>query len=381
MIIEIRGISFPNKGSHLMLLSIISKLRRFYPDAQLTMSPGRRPGHRDFQDISGAGLLPKLDLSFRSFDFGHSGRFIPKRVREMYGLVLDREVDVVLDASGFAYSDQWGAAKTKELAVAARSWASRGTKVILMPQAFGPFESPGMKRLVESIVRNSSLVMARDNTSATYLREAVGESWPITKYPDFTMLLEGILPAGMEEKQKGVCIVPNARMRDKVDAGAAESYLPFLIRIAKILEAEKASPFLLVHEGLADRVLAEEVVGAVEGLQITTESDPLKIKGILGASTAVIGSRFHALVNALSQGVPAMATSWSHKYSELLEDYGFHDGLLDVRASDSEIRKKMGLLLDEDTRLETSRRILGRSEALKTRANAMWDCVRDVIES
>lgn len=380
MIIEIRGISFPNKGSHLMLLAITSMLRHLYPEAQLTMAPGRRPGHRDFVDIIGAGLLPKLDLSFRGIDFGYGGSLIPSRLREMYGLVLDREVDVVLDASGFAYSDQWGSGPIKELANASSRWASWGTKVVLMPQAFGPFEASGVKTLVQSAIQNCSLVMPRDRASSKFLTDAVGRSHSIRQYPDFTVLLEGKVPADFDVERNRFCVVPNVRMQDKVAAGVAENYLPFLIRVVKILESIGAAPFLLVHEGQGDIAMAKEVVRAVGDVPVVTESDPLKIKGILGRSTAVIGSRFHALVSALSQGVPAVATSWSHKYSELLQDYGFKSGLLDVRATDSELRKKIELLLDVEASLEIRQEVRTKAEDQKRRTVEMWNQIRTVIE-
>src|SRR5690606_22797023 len=46
------------------------------------------------------------------------------------------------------------------------------------------------------------------------------------------------------------------------------------------------------------------------------------IKGAIANCDLVIGSRFHALIAALSQGIPAAALGWSHKYAELLQSFG-----------------------------------------------------------
>jgi hypothetical protein len=46
---------------------------------------------------------------------------------------------------------------------------------------------------------------------------------------------------------------------------------------------------------------------------------------LVGRYDLFIASRFHTLVFALSQGVPALALGWSHKYDELLALFGWRD--------------------------------------------------------
>lgn len=84
------------------------------------------------------------------------------------------------------------------------------------------------------------------------------------------------------------------------------------------------------------------------------------------------------MVSALSQGVPALATGWSHKYQMLFEDYGFADGLIDVTASPAEIRRKLDLVTDQSTQIRTL--IQTRTGQLKQQSEQMWQDVFKVID-
>ena len=115
-------------------------------------------------------------------------------------------------------------------------------------------------------------------------------------------------------------------------------------------------------------------------IPILKEDDPLELKGILGASRAVVASRFHALVSALSQGVPAVATGWSHKYTELFEDYGFPEGLLSIDDDAARVDAMLDRLVDADASRTISMRLLEHSERLKARSEDMWSGVQSVID-
>ena len=311
MIIEVRKAGFRNKGAELMLLAIVVRLRAAYPEATLTMVPSAPNGSQPFAKLTALGFYPKVSLNRRGIEFGDAASLIPGRLRRRYGLVLDREVDVVIDAAGFAYSDQWGIESTLELSRATRRWRRRGTTVILMPQAFGPYSDRAIRKAILCAVDNADLVMPRDSTSYRYLTEVTGQRDYIRQYPDFTNLIEGIVPDRFEMEDLGVAIVPNCRMIDKTDEASSGRYLPFMTACARCLIELGARPYLLVHEGVDDERLAVRISEDSGGIPLVKEDDPLKIKGILGLSYAVVASRYHALVSALSQGVPAVATGWT----------------------------------------------------------------------
>src|SRR6056300_1425640 len=162
MIIEIRNAGFTNKGAHLMLLAVLQKITERYPNALITMVPTHPDGDQPFKEFTKLGIYPKVSFTKFGIPFGDTAAFVPKKLRDRYGLILDKEVDVVLDASGFAYSDQWGVYSSKELAVSSRRWKRRGTKLILLPQALGPFNDMKIQRLVKDWATNASLIFARE---------------------------------------------------------------------------------------------------------------------------------------------------------------------------------------------------------------------------
>ncbi|WP_258868022.1 polysaccharide pyruvyl transferase family protein [Alkalilimnicola ehrlichii] len=194
MIIEIRKAGFVNKGAELMLRAIKEKVLLKFPASRIVVAPTPSHGTRPFNKIAKEGFYLKASLYRYGFDWGRVASLAPRKLREMYGVVLDREVDVVLDAAGFSYSDQWGIGHTKELAHAVKRWRKQGTTIILMPQAFGPYEGTIHRKLIAKVVKDVDLVMPRDSVSLRNLEDVVGSTSNICRFPDFTNLLVGRRP-------------------------------------------------------------------------------------------------------------------------------------------------------------------------------------------
>ena len=142
MIIEIRGTGSHNKGSEMMLLTILEQLK----DQNIKFVITPQLGSCEYAFYSRLGLYPKIWFRYKGFQFGKFGKFIPKKLRDLYGMVIDEEIDMILDASGFAYSSHWGDYPTKIMAEESKRWKKMGKKIILMPQAFGPFENDTIKQ-------------------------------------------------------------------------------------------------------------------------------------------------------------------------------------------------------------------------------------------
>lgn len=372
--VEIRSAGFINKGAELMLLAALQKMREVNPDASFTIAPTTRKGSQPFHKITALGIYPKADLWKYRVQWGGLAAIVPAKIREMFGVVLDREVDVVLDAAGFAYSDLWGPGSTLQLAKACRRWKKTGTKIILLPQAFGPFSSFGIKDAIRRVADSADLLFAREEVSYRHLVEAVGGERPnLRMAPDFTNLIEGVLPERYDFRKLRFCLVPNFRMIDKTTGEQGKNYLLFMAECARYLEEKGQNPFLLVHEGEDDLRLAKEIrklAGAT--LPIILEDHPLKIKGIIGVSEGMIGSRFHGLVSAMSQGVPTLGTGWSHKYRMLFADYGFPEGLLNVTLDQDEIYGKINLIIEPRSREKIKSIIKKNSQNLMDRSILMW---------
>lgn len=365
-----------------MLYSVLYMMKSAFPEAQFVMAPTVTKGAAPYAKRAELGFFQKAWLWRYGVQWGDLAALAPSKVREMYGVVLDRDVDVVLDASGFAYSDQWGEGSCRELARACRRWRKHGTKIILLPQAFGPFKSAQNRKWIAAAVEFADLIFPREPISYRYLTEAVGERDNIRMAPDFTNLVSGVLPDDFDAQNNRFCLVPNYRMIDKTQKAESEAYVPFMADCARYLVEKGAKPFLLVHEGANDLMLAEKIrATANHPIPIIQEQHPLKIKGILGACDGTLGSRFHGLVSALSQGVPSLATGWSHKYLMLFKDYGFEEGVTDVQAGQNALREKIDLVTDAKSAHQVRDDLMRQSEELKKKSLDMWSQVFEVVKS
>jgi len=378
MLIEVNGVNFANKGAELMLHAVLQKVRCALPDTSLAMAPS---GGHDYEKRARLGLYQKVRLQKGGISLGW---MVPlrrrQRYRRLYGIVLDEDVDVVLDASGFMYSDQWGEGPSVAMASSVKAWKKRGTKVILLPQAMGPFTSRAIREAFVFIVQNADLVFPRDSVSCKHVVDLVGERDNVQQSPDFTVLVSGITPDNPARYQGRFCLIPNCRMMDKTSEKESNLYPSFCASCIRYLTESGNKPFILIHEGVDDQRLAERIVReSREEIEIVTETDPLRIKGILGLCAGVVGSRFHGLVSALSQGVPALASGWSHKYKMLFEEYGIPEGCLPVTTEPETLQTRLAWIANGDTRRELSARIAEVAATYRRQTEMMWQRVLAVI--
>lgn len=379
MFVELKKVEFVNKGAELMLHAIKDKISNRFPHARFVMEPEEI--YRPYEKRAEQKFYQKASLYKYRIQWGNIAQFLPKQLLLQYGIIPEKLLNIVLDSSGFSYSDQWGPGGTIKLSKESIRYKRNGTKLILLPQAFGPFTSPSINRAIKIIADNSCLIFARDQVSYEHLINTVGNRPNIKIAPDFTILLNGIPSEYLETTKNSFCIIPNSCMLDKTSKEQSELYLPFMKTcIDKLLNKNK-KVFLLVHESENDLMLANQICSSFKTeLPIIQESNPLKLKGIIGTSGGVIGSRFHGLVSALSQGIPSLAVGWSHKYATLFNEFDFSEGVIDIKSRENEIEQKLELIIDTDTSKEVKCRLLRKSSLLKSKVEEMWELIYQHIE-
>jgi polysaccharide pyruvyl transferase WcaK-like protein len=336
MNIEITGTGTVNKGAELLLIATRKAMLERNP--AVTLAVRRQFGAFHCRAKYGlrtviAGKFPRREWLIRTL--------MNAKLADQLGVISESDVDVVLDASGFAFGDQLGEGRTLAFLNDVKRWRRQGKKIVLLPQAFGPFQNDTIRNAFKEVLQCVDLIYARDDVSLGYLNDIStrpqGKVWLA---PDFTNLIK--VEGAVCEVANRVLIIPNKQVVLKSCSSVAGRYLDTLAMMFHCVKESGLKPALLIHDGCADLDLVGPLCEKIGGNPNIIESDcPLELKRILQGARLVIGSRFHALVGALSQAVPVIAIGWSHKYAGILRDYGLPDNWLAVDATKDDVAKKL----------------------------------------
>lgn len=372
MKVEVKGVNFINKGAELMLRSVLNEFEERNVEAKFCIN---------LKDIS----LAPPDLKYlRFYPWRYSKKipFLGKSLNFLFEIlkiksfkghkvITRKEIDVILDASGFAYSEQWGPEYAEVMAQYYEEAKSRGQKVILLPQAFGPFESKRMKEAMRRIINVADLIFARDNISFESLKSLKDNTNNIFQCPDFTIKMKTYTDKESDRYRNKVCIIPNYRM---VDMRAGSKYLDFLDSLATYLTNINLEYYFLIHESDKDRLLVEKLQERRnEKLQIVIEDSPVKIKQIIGSSKFVVGSRFHGIVGALTQNIPTIATGWSHKYKMLYKEYNLEDFYINDLSNTEKLETLINELSVRNKYGRIEEKLKVNNQRVLEQVNDMWE--------
>ena len=125
------------------------------------------------------------------------------------------------NAKGYAYGDSWNRPEwtIKADYLFYHSFNKKGRSLILLPQAFGPFEKEVSQKQIAQLYQMADRIYPREQSSYDYVAKAVNDTTKLKMTPDFTM---SSIPPGHSSVQlpakSYITVVLNARMVDKTSA-------------------------------------------------------------------------------------------------------------------------------------------------------------------
>lgn len=359
-----------------MLYAILQEIENRDPDAIVYLPTARMPGglksvktpldirelphHKLTSALAKVRITGVLNRIGLWSDFLNEVKPVPK-------------ADFFLDASGLHFTDQMGFGKPmiRYWERILKNYHDQGTRIVFLPQAFGPFEKASTRQAVSALEKYADIIMPRDEISAQHLERFPFNTAKTPLFRDFTTLVKGTVPERLRYLEGKVCIIPNYQMVRK-EIITKKGYVSFLFEIAAALKQAGHGVFFLDHENDAPLLLTDPRIR--NNYEIITGLGALEIKGLIGISSLCITSRFHGAVSALNCSIPCLATSWNHKYQELLSGFGQEDCLLPVDNPDKSIEMALAML-EEPRHSETVRGLQDKSEALRRENREMWNLV------
>lgn len=372
------GVETNNKGAELMLYAILQEIAKKDPAAVVYLPY--------FAVRQGLGYI-KTNLQIQFCPYGkalNKIRYVIAILRRLnieptflYETFNVKNADYFLDASGFCFSDQlpmknltidiWNKTLTRQKA--------SGAKIIFLPQAYGPAEKDSTKTILNIINETANLIFVREQTSWNYLEKSgVVDKKKMRLNPDFTITVKGTVPNKYRHLADGVCIIPNNRMIEK-GGMSFEQYAKAIKAIVGIIKRNAKMPFILCHEEKSDMEIVKRLDAYLgREVEIVIGLNALEVKGIISQSYLCISSRFHGVVSSLNSTVPCLSTSWSHKYSELYNDYGLENCVIDF-SKQVECHKIIEEFLDSKKNVEIRNKLEESVLQIEKKVNEMWSVI------
>jgi colanic acid/amylovoran biosynthesis protein len=108
-----------------------------------------------------------------------------------------------------------------------------------------------------------------------------------------------------------------------------------------------------------------------------------EVKALIGNCSMAISSRYHALIAALSQGIPAAAIGWAHKYNELMAELDLSSGLISLSKGTEEILSDIDSMIRQLPELRTALppKVEIMKESGRRAVDSVISAIRDRLEA
>ena len=312
--------------------------------------------------------------------------------------------NVVMDISGYAYGDPWGSGSARRTLAILNYCKAKSIPYIFLPQAWGTFADEQLADTVARMCKDAGLVYARDKRSLACLTD-ISDAPPVHKevMPDVAFKFQGeSQQAGSKVLEKCginvgddsfIGIVPNEQVSRRASGkGNDNAYVKAMIRTVDYCVEQLGALVVLIPHHIARTgdaktgdlplcaLIRDGVKNEARCVSLNEDYSAAILKAVIGQMDMVVASRYHSLIAALSNSVPAVAIGWSHKYGELLGLFGMEEYSIDFAELDK--TDVFGVLKKAwSNRSNNGQIITRRLPAINQQLDAMFDHVARLIEN
>ena len=382
-----------NKGAAAMVESVMARLPNelgechfdiltTYPDADASRVPVG-------VDAAVVGLQP-LRLALVEFPIACLA-LVTRKLRIPLFWVRSRgcrsmlDSSVVVDVAGISFADGRGFAIVVYNALMTGVPLLLGVPVVKAAQALGPFQSVPNKWLAPLVLRRVKTVCARGARTREHLDSLGGVNSIDVADLAFSLDEAASFPdavaAALDSIDKDfIVVMPSAVVRGIYESSGGNYVSAMAALVADIRHKTGRSVVIAPHsyraglpegrmnDGPVCREVAEACSDDVQVLGLDFDLTAGELRHLVAHSSVLVTSRFHAMISGLATSTPTVVVGWSHKYKEVLDDFGLSNLGLDSSALNqpSEIADIVARVLS--TRDELSQQISAALPAVKIRS-------------
>lgn len=221
-------------------------------------------------------------------------------------------------------------------------------QVYVMPNSFGPFEGPFVKKIMKKALKGCTVVSARESLSADMVKEQLGLQIPV--YPDLAFQLpvfrfskEQVLKELKFSTERKLVALTMRPYRFPQSKQPQIAYKKFKMEMAAFIHwlYEKGYMPVVVEHTLAvnshenDGACIREVLKMVEDKEYYLVSDKkytcYDLKKIYSCCDYIVGTRFHSVIFSLGSNVPGIAICYvGNKAQGIMHDIGLDDYMISI---------------------------------------------------
>ncbi|MCD6405989.1 MAG: polysaccharide pyruvyl transferase family protein [Planctomycetes bacterium] len=392
-------------------------------DAEVSILAGlKAPGEHIFRHRGRRITVPILNISFSKRIFGANHilmltfkavllRLVGRRgLRKRLSakspvLAALADADVVADISGGdSFTDTYGWRRMLLQSLLKLMALAGADNVVLLPQTIGPFNGRLAKAAARALLRRTAVVYSRDREGLDEIRRLAGrcDDGFVRFAPDVALLVRPVPPDGVEEAEWAVPVekfglvvgvnvsglLLSGGYTKRNQFGLRSDYKSVVVAVVRRLLEEPGVRVLLVPHVFTTPGELENDPDACEAVRNCLPEDerarvfvvrglfgPAEIKHVIGKCDFFVGSRMHACIAALSQGVPAVGIAYSRKFRGVFNTLGVEACVTDPRImSEEEI---VSAVADAFRRREEIREVL--AESVPAAKAAVRKAFRDIV--